>query len=175
MSFDELWGRTRAESTERVLGGAGAAPEGPQAPAADTGRGADQDPEAGAGAEAVAEAREAVLERLAHFRSSAVLVPLDDGGGLWTADLGGISWICAFSDEPAVARFAEARGMESREWTYRRVLGSRLLDEIVPAVEFPCGVALDAGSPGGAVFPPVRGIVPDTAAVDGPSYTGGGE
>ncbi|MFC5805762.1 hypothetical protein [Streptomyces formicae] len=170
MSFDELWGRTRAESTERVLGGSGAAPEGPPAPGA-----SDAEAIADADAEAVADAREAVLERLADFRSTAVLVPLDDKGGLWTADLGGISWICAFSDEPALARFAEARGTESREWTYRRVLGSRLLDEVVPAVEFPCGVALDAGSPGGAVFPPVRGIVPDSAAVDSPSYAGGGK
>ncbi|WP_425473741.1 hypothetical protein [Streptomyces tailanensis] len=32
----------------------------------------------------------------------------------------------------------------------------------------PYGVALDVGSDGeGALFPPVRGIVPDAAAVDG--------
>jgi hypothetical protein len=93
-------------------------------------------------------------------------VPLDTTGGLWTADFGGIAWICAFSDEPALARFAQARGEEAGEWTYRRVLGSRLLDDVVPTVASPCGVALDAGSPGGAVFPPVQGIVPDRVAVD---------
>ncbi|MFC8508280.1 hypothetical protein ACFU3J_17580 [Streptomyces sp. NPDC057411] len=150
--FDEEWGAVRAEATERVADG----------PAA-SGR-----PEAAApvDAETVRERREAVLERLADFRSRPVLVPTDSAGGLWTADLGGVDWICAFTDEAALARFAEARGEESVEWPYRRVLGSRLLDDVVPAVGFPCGVALDAGSPGGAVFPPVKGIVPDRAAVD---------
>ncbi|MFD9029906.1 hypothetical protein ACFVZW_01890 [Streptomyces sp. NPDC059567] len=184
MSFDELWGQVRGESTERVLkGSAGTSPPGHPAPgpAAPDGAGGDApvpaaspDPAApdGAGGEvpldaaAAAAAREAVLERLAHFRSSAVLVPMDTAGGLWTADFGGIAWICAFSDEAALARFAQARGEEAGEWTYRRVLGSRLLDDVVPTVASPCGVALDAGSPGGSVFPPVQGIVPDGAAVD---------
>ncbi|MFJ8670036.1 hypothetical protein [Streptomyces sp. NPDC093600] len=165
MSFDELWGQVRGESAERVLKGSAGAPppgrpaRGPVAPDGDGG-------EAPLDAAAAAAVREAVLERLAHFRSSAVLVPLDTAGGLWTADFGGIAWICAFSDEAALARFAQARGEEAGEWTYRRVLGSRLLDDVVPAVASPCGVALDAGSPGGAVFPPVRGIVPDGVAVD---------
>ncbi|MER5888809.1 hypothetical protein ABT160_33710 [Streptomyces sp. NPDC001941] len=157
MSFDDLWGQVRGDATARVSGG------GP-APAP---------PEPALAPDAVEEAREAVLERLARFRSLAVLVPLDEAGGLWTEDLGGISWICAFSGEPELARFAEARGDGEREWPYRRVLGARLLDEVVPAVEFPCGVALDAAGPDGAVFPPVRGIVPDRAAVDVENAGGG--
>ncbi|WP_323183408.1 SseB family protein [Streptomyces sp. NBC_00091] len=80
---------------------------------------------------------------------------------------GGLDWICAFSDEEALARFAQARGEAGRAWEFRRVRGARLLDEVVPALDFPCGVALDAAGPDGAVFPPVRGIVPDSAAVDG--------
>ncbi|MET9437994.1 hypothetical protein [Streptomyces sp. NPDC006551] len=178
MSFDELWGQVRGESAERVLkGSAGAPPRGHQAPGpvAPDGAGGEAALDAAttrAGAEAPLDAaaagaaREAVLERLAHFRSSAVLVPMDTAGGLWTADFGGIAWICAFSDEAALARFAQARGEETGEWTYRRVLGSRLLDDVVPTAASPCGVALDAGSPGGAVFPPVQGIVPDGVAVD---------
>ncbi|MFE5483257.1 hypothetical protein [Streptomyces sp. NPDC056527] len=185
MSFDELWGQVRGESTERVLKGSPGAPApgapapGPAVPDGAGGNAPlptsppdDRAAPDGAGGEvpldaaAAAAAREAVLERLAHFRSSAVLVPMDTAGGLWTADFGGIAWICAFSDEAALARFAQARGEEAGEWTYRRVLGSRLLDDVVPTVASPCGVALDAGSPGGAVFPPVQGIVPDRVAVD---------
>lgn len=79
----------------------------------------------------------------------------------------GLDWICAFSDEEALARFAWARGEGDREWTYRRVVGARLLDELVPALDFPCGVAWNAAGPDGLAFPPVRGIVPDTAALDG--------
>ncbi|MGV4986001.1 hypothetical protein ACVB8X_08615 [Streptomyces sp. NRAIS4] len=104
---------------------------------------------------------------LGEFRRTAVLVPLDaEKGGLLTADFGGVRWIYAFSHEHALARFALARGEGAREWAYQRWLGARLLDAAVPAVGVPCGVALDVGSEGeGALFPPVRGIVPDEAAV----------
>ncbi|MGW4998962.1 SseB family protein [Streptomyces hydrogenans] len=103
---------------------------------------------------------------LGEFRRSLVLVPLDDHGSLWTADFQGVRWICAFSDEEALARFAEARGDAGREWTYRSVWGARLLDAMVPTLPGPSGVALDAGSADGMVFPPVAGIVPDGVAAD---------
>ncbi|MFF1480400.1 SseB family protein [Streptomyces sp. NPDC058301] len=105
-----------------------------------------------------------LAERLGEFRRTAVLVPLVDGG-LWTADWGGVRWICAFSDEAALARFAVVRGEGSREWAYQRILGARLLDAAVPALGVPGGVALDVGSEHGTVFPPVAGIVPDSAVV----------
>ncbi|MEV7488546.1 SseB family protein [Streptomyces sp. B21-104] len=103
---------------------------------------------------------------LGEFRRTAVLVPLDEAGDLWSADLNGVRWICAFSDEEALARFALARGESGREWTYRTVLGARLLDVMVPMLPGPGGVALDAGSTDGMLFPPVAGIVPDAVAVD---------
>ncbi|MFF4443216.1 hypothetical protein [Streptomyces sp. NPDC001502] len=157
MGFDEEWGRLRAAATERVDAGV------PVEPAASA-----REPEhAGAVAVDAATAREEVLERLADFRSRAVLVPLDERGGLWTAELGGLDWICAFSGPETLARFADARGEAEREWPYRRIVGARLLDEVIPALDFPCGVALDAAGPDGIVFPPVRGLVPDGAALDG--------
>ncbi|MEU8618174.1 SseB family protein [Streptomyces sp. NPDC048623] len=112
---------------------------------------------------------------LGEFRRSAVLVPFDEFGSLWTADFGGVRWICAFSDEEALARFAVARGDAGREWVYRTVLGARLLDVMVPMLPGPGGVALDAGSADGVVFPPVAGVVPDGVVVDlGESGTGAG-
>jgi len=112
----------------------------------------------------------ALLDR---FRSTAVLVPLGAGPspdaerGLLTTDLNGIRFVLAFSDQQSLARYAQARGEFHREWAYRTVLGARLLDAAVPAAGVPCGVALDcADGPGGVIFPPVRGIVPDEAAVD---------
>jgi hypothetical protein len=47
-----------------------------------------------------------------------------------TADLGGIRFILAFSDEQALARYAQERGEYRREWTYRTILGARLLDPV---------------------------------------------
>jgi hypothetical protein len=110
---------------------------------------------------------------LGEFRRTPVLVPLGDGPvpdgerGLLTADLNGIRFILAFSDEQALARYAHERGEAAREWTYQTILGARLLDVAVPAAGVPCGVALDcADGEDGMVFPPVRGIVPDEVAVD---------
>ncbi|MFH7599671.1 SseB family protein [Streptomyces racemochromogenes] len=124
-----------------------------------------------AGPTAAAEApeRNRVAEfagRLAEFRERPVLVPFDERGGLWTSRLGGLDWICAFSDEETLAGFARARGETDRAWEYHRVLGARLLDEVIPALDFGCGVAWDAAGPDGVLFPPVRGVVPDSAALD---------
>lgn len=111
-------------------------------------------------------ARREFATLLGEFRRSPVLIPTTPDGGLWTADQGGVRWICAFSHEEALARFAYARGEADREWGYRTVLGARLLDVMVPLLGVPAGVALDAGSDDGTLFPPVEGIVPDSAAVD---------
>ncbi|MET8469897.1 SseB family protein [Streptomyces sp. NPDC006422] len=121
-------------------------------------------------------ARREFAALLGEFRRTTVLVPLDerDGrDGLWSAESGGLRWICAFSHEEALARFVRARGGAdaSRDWPYLKVLGARLLDEAVGAAGVPCGVALDPGSPDGVLFPPVTGIVPDAVAVDAAEAT----
>ncbi|WP_432158924.1 MULTISPECIES: hypothetical protein [unclassified Streptomyces] len=104
---------------------------------------------------------------LGEFRRTAVLLPLSADGAPLTADFGGVRWILAFSNEAMLAGFAASRGEASREWDYDRVLGARLLDAVIPAMPVPYGVALDAGTDGeGLLFPPVSGIVPDSAAVD---------
>ncbi|WP_438828446.1 hypothetical protein [Streptomyces hesseae] len=103
------------------------------------------------------------------FRRTAVLVPLDRSGGLWSVEMHGIRWICGFTDMAALARFAVARGIaedEEEEWEYRAVLGARLLDVVVPAIGAPAGVALDIAGERPVMFPPVRGIVPDDVALD---------
>ncbi|MFF8428279.1 hypothetical protein ACF07Y_24560 [Streptomyces sp. NPDC016566] len=116
---------------------------------------------------------------LGEFRRTPVLVPLGDGSGpddergLMAADFNGLRFILAFSDEQALARYAVARGDTAREWRYQTVLGARLLDVAVPAAGVPCGVALDcADGEQGMVFPPMRGIVPDEAALDFDTDTG---
>lgn len=117
---------------------------------------------------------------LGGFRHRTVLVPLDDQGGIWSAELGGVRWLLAFSDVKNLSRFAKngpdagiglrepARSEEEGKqgWNYRKILGWRLLDSVIPAAGRPCGVALDAGSDDGRVLPPVAGIVPDNATLD---------
>ncbi|WP_212912493.1 SseB family protein [Streptomyces sp. TS71-3] len=105
-------------------------------------------------------------ELVAAVRDAVLLVPLE-GGGLWTARAGGVRWICAFTDEAALARFALHHGPGDASWEFAALLGRRLLDEIGPAMDEPAGLAVDIATEGGAMFfPPVEGIVPDEAAVD---------
>ncbi|MFJ4778708.1 hypothetical protein [Streptomyces sp. NPDC088762] len=88
MGFEEEWGRLRAEAAQRAIAAPHPVKAGPVArPGAESAAGAVERPSA----EPLAAAREAVLERLADFRSRLVLVPLDERGGLWTAELGGLT------------------------------------------------------------------------------------
>ncbi|MER8068828.1 SseB family protein [Streptomyces sp. NPDC094034] len=113
------------------------------------------------------------------LRRALVLVPVD-AGGLWTAEFGGVRWICGFTDEGALARFVRARdsgdGRDTgRAWEFAELRGARLLDEIIPAMDEPAGVAINVADPAGAMlFPPVTGIVPDAVAVDADDIHGGG-
>ncbi|CAL9635491.1 hypothetical protein SUDANB120_06191 (plasmid) [Streptomyces sp. enrichment culture] len=115
------------------------------------------------------------------FRRTVLLVPYADApdGALMSAVSGGIRWLYAFTDEEALARFAVARGEADREWPYLAVLGARLADAVIPAVEGPAGIAVNVADENGSMlFPPVAGIVPDAAAVDlgaGDAAAGSGE
>ncbi|MFI6448119.1 hypothetical protein [Kitasatospora sp. NPDC050543] len=46
---------------------------------------------------------------IAEFRDSPVLVPTTSDGRWWTADLGGIRWLYAFTGPDTLARFAAER------------------------------------------------------------------
>lgn len=116
------------------------------------------------------------------FRRTAVLVPLIEGG-LCTAEQGGVRWIQAFTDEEQLAAYARVResgpygsGAETaQEWEYAAVLGARLLDVFLPRMPEPAGVAIDVADEDGAMLlPPVAGVVPGRAAVDG-EETGTGD
>ncbi|MFF2805728.1 SseB family protein [Streptomyces sp. NPDC058000] len=112
------------------------------------------------------EARPNPAALVGEFRRAVVMLPMVNDAIL-AADMDGIRWLYAFSGEDALSRFAAGRGSESAtEWQYVTVSGARILDVLIPAIEGPAGVALDAGSAEGMLFPPVSGIVPDHVAVD---------
>lgn len=107
------------------------------------------------------------------FRASTVMVPTLDGGDLWATRMGGVHWVYAFTDDTELARFAVARGADgSSDVDFVTVHGRRLLDEVVPAVGEPAGVALDVAGSRPMIFPPVVGVVPDEAAVDAVAVNG---
>lgn len=100
------------------------------------------------------------------MRRSILLVPTSDGG-LWSARSGGIRWICGFTDETALARFGLHHAPGGQSLEYAALLGARIVDEIVPSLGEPAGLAVDIATEDGSMFfPPVVGIVPDRTAVD---------
>lgn len=100
------------------------------------------------------------------MRRSVLLVPTT-GGGLWSAHSGGVRWICGFTDEAALARFGLLQTSGDRPMDYAALLGARIVDEVVPSLGEPAGLAVDIATEDGSMFfPPVVGIVPDGVAVD---------
>ncbi|MFF9086597.1 SseB family protein [Streptomyces sp. NPDC014991] len=120
-------------------------------------------------AERIAERRRAEGDPRAlvgEMRRSVLLVPVADGG-LWSVRSGGVRWICGFTDEAALARFVLHHAPGDQPVDYAALLGARIVDEIVPALGEPAGLAVDIATEEGAMlFPPVAGIVPDAVAVD---------
>ncbi|MFC7306294.1 SseB family protein [Streptomyces monticola] len=100
------------------------------------------------------------------FRRSEVLVPVADGAVLSVA-IGPVRWLFAFTGMETLDRFAAQRPEKVDEWL--PVFGARLLDQVIPAIDGPVGIAVDAGSEAPMVLPPVQGIVPDAVAVDTPA------
>ncbi|MFE5401398.1 hypothetical protein ACFQ9Z_08295 [Streptomyces sp. NPDC056580] len=127
-------------------------------------------------AERIAERRRADGDPRAlvgEMRRSVLLVPVA-GGGLWSVRAGGVRWVCGFTDETALARFARRHGPGEQPVDHAALLGARIVDEIVPALGEPAGLAVDIATEDGAMFfPPVAGIVPDAVAV-GTGRTGEG-
>nr|WP_308288217.1 hypothetical protein [Streptomyces corallincola] len=123
--------------------------------------------EGGGGGDAADDPRALVGET----RRALLLVPVANGG-LWSVRSGGVRWICGFTDETALARFAVRHAPGERPLDYAALRGARILDEIVPTLGEPAGLALDIATEGAAMFfPPVTGIVPDAVAITpkGPS------
>ncbi|MGC9379067.1 hypothetical protein [Streptomyces sp. MH13] len=120
-------------------------------------------------AERIAEQRRGVGDPrtlVGEMRRSVLLIPTA-GGGLWSAQSGGVRWICGFTDEAALARFALLHGSGDQPMDYAALLGARIVDEVVPSLGEPAGLAVDIATEDGSMFfPPVVGIVADGVAVD---------
>nr|WP_237526152.1 SseB family protein [Streptomyces sp. SID4913] len=120
-------------------------------------------------AERIAERRSGVGDPRAlvgEMRRSVLLVPVS-GDRLWSARVGGVRWVHGFTDETALARFVRHHVPGDEPVDYVALLGARIVDEVVPALGEPAGLAVDVATEDGAMFfPPVVGIVPEAVAVD---------
>ncbi|MEC3952903.1 hypothetical protein VMT65_07670 [Nocardia sp. CDC153] len=85
---------------------------------------------------------------------AVLLVPLTDGGRVYTSRVRGIDWVCAFTSEEEYARYQVARGVLADEtYRYQRLLGSRLV-EWASARSEPTGVSIDCVGNQPVAFPP---------------------
>jgi hypothetical protein len=103
---------------------------------------------------------------LARFRDALLLVPLGPRTTVLVSSQGGIRWLLAFSSESELARYSVARDEGDQECRYVTVRGARILDEFLAAIGGSCGVAIDIAGDRPMMLPPVRGIVPDSIALD---------
>jgi hypothetical protein len=93
---------------------------------------------------------------VAAFRDALVVVPTDARDAVLTITDRGLTWVPAFTDTAALARFALARGDGAREWAYLTTRGSRLQDVLAPALGRNAGIAVDVGSQRPVFFPPTN-------------------
>lgn len=99
-------------------------------------------------------------------RAAVLLVPVHGTNALLTGLRGGLCWVYGFTSEAELAEFAVQRETGDQEWHYVTALGSRVLDEFLPALTAPCGLAVDVAGTRAMTFPPVRGVVADGIALD---------
>lgn len=102
---------------------------------------------------------------LAAFRAALVHVPVLADQRPLTVERDGLRWLLAFTTEDDLGAFVAARQESGADWHFIAVRGHRLLDELVPALPDPTGVSLDIAGSRPMLLPPVKGVVPESAAI----------
>ncbi|QLY30102.1 hypothetical protein [Nocardia huaxiensis] len=88
------------------------------------------------------------------FEGATLLVPLTSDDRVWTSQVGGVHWICAFTSVEEYARYMVARGVKSAEtYRYHGLLGSHLASWAQACPE-PTGVSIDCLGSAPMAFPP---------------------
>ena len=91
---------------------------------------------------------------LAAFRRAALYVPLTEDDRVSTCAVGGVRWLCAFTDVAELAGWLSQRGVHpDGEYRYHTLLGWRLAD-YAGAQSDPTGVLVDAAGAAPIAFPP---------------------
>jgi hypothetical protein len=89
------------------------------------------------------------------FRDAILVVPLIDSDRVWTSEMGGVHWLCAFTSIDEFARFQVRRGVEpDRSYRYHTLAGWRLAD-YAASRSVPTGVIVDAMGTAPMAFPPI--------------------
>jgi hypothetical protein len=100
------------------------------------------------------------------FGDAALFVPLTDDERVFTSEVDGVHWICAFTSVEELARYWARRGGVDprREYRYHTLRGHRLAEYAAGRAE-PTGVMVDAVGAAPMAFPPKVGE--DTASMVG--------
>jgi hypothetical protein len=103
---------------------------------------------------------------VATFRSAGVYLEcVTDPPTVPVVKVDGIPWLPVFSDLRFLAQYREARG-EDGEVEYLLLAGARLLDGYLPGMPQGTSVLLDPLQDHAVALPALRGILPDSIAVD---------
>ncbi|MET7637094.1 SseB family protein [Streptomyces sp. NPDC005438] len=95
---------------------------------------------------------------LGSFRRSEILVPVRDDGVL-TTPYGGMLWLQTFTDPGQLSRFRQTQGTPVDD--ILTVHGARLLDQLLPTLDDPTGIAVNAADPPHSILlPPAHPVVP---------------
>jgi hypothetical protein len=78
--------------------------------------------------------------------ASVLLAPMTNGDDLLVTRSHEMNWLLAFTSPQALGTFARRRDEGGQLWPYATIRGSRLLDEIMPAIPRPAGLAVDIGT-----------------------------
>ncbi|MEV4237124.1 SseB family protein [Nocardia sp. NPDC049737] len=90
----------------------------------------------------------------AAFEQALLVVPLIEQDRVFTSQVGGVDWICAFTSVEEYARYMSARGVDpDQQYRYHTLLGSRLAEYAASRAE-PTGVAVDMAGTAPMAFPP---------------------
>ncbi|MGF6889487.1 hypothetical protein ABIA39_008951 [Nocardia sp. GAS34] len=92
---------------------------------------------------------------VAAFEGAVFFVPLTDDERVFTAEVGGVRWVCAFTSQDELAAYWVRRGGVDprREYRYHTVRGRRLAEYAAGRSE-PTGVVVDAVGAAPMAFPP---------------------
>ncbi len=89
------------------------------------------------------------------FRDAVLFVPLTGDDRIFTSEVGGVHWICAFTSVEELAAYWQRRGAVTppREYRYHTLRGDRLAEYAAGRAK-PTGVMVDAVGTTPMAFPP---------------------
>lgn len=114
-----------------------------------------------------------MAEVMALFRAATLWVERDgDQQVVRAVEFEGLRWLPVFTSLEQLAVFAQASRRGDQEVHYGRLSGAEIVEECLPLLPVGTGMVLDPLADHVLPLPAVRGIVPDSRAIDGEAHGG---